>query len=185
MITPAHGNWKWETENWRRFRFLFSSFEFVLFVCLGTGYAAAQAAAEYGGAVSSAGARAASIPALKIPPLVSPPDKSPSAHLTARAAQDVEAANRKALEARAGKDAAKLMLRSEPDKAWVRIDGKPVGRTPLLLIMAPGIYKVEMEGTGMESGHRQVDLLPKETREVVLALESRYPTHVQLRWHSQ
>ena len=55
-------------------------------------------------------------------------------------------ANRKALEDQAGKNAAKLMLRSVPDKSSVRIDGKPVGKTPLLLIVQPGVYVVEMEG---------------------------------------
>ncbi len=160
----------------------------ALLVSLGASYAAAQAAAEYGGAVATAGARVASIPfpKVQIQSPVIPQGKSGSVHLTARPpAEDVEAANRKALEARAGKDAAKLMLRSEPSKASVRIDGTPVGRTPLLLIVPPGVYKVEMEGLSTELGHRQVDLLPKETREVVLALEPRYPTHVRLTWHSQ
>jgi hypothetical protein len=153
----------------------------ALLVCLSPSRATAQAAAEYGGAVSSAGARVTAMQPSKIQPAVVP---NTSAHLATRPAEDTQAANRKALESRAGKDAAKLMLRSEPDKAWVRIDGKAVGRTPLLLIVAPGVYKVEMEGTGMES-HRQVDLLPKEGREVLLSLQSRYPSHVQLRWHAQ
>ena len=76
------------------------------------------------------------------------------------------------------------MLRSEPSKASVRVDGKPVGQTPLLLMVAPGVYKVEMEGLSTQVARQQVDLLPKETREVLLALQSRYPTHVQLRWQA-
>jgi hypothetical protein len=183
MMTPTFGNWKLETGNWFRFQFLFSSLRFLLFVCLGSSHAAAQAAAEYGAAVASAGARVAPIQPSKIRVPALPQDKS--AHLTARPTEDTEAANRKALESRAGKDAAKLMLRSEPDKVWVRIDGKPVGRTPLLIIVPPGAYRVEMERTGMESGQRQVALLPKETREVMLALQPRYPTHVQVTWHHQ
>jgi hypothetical protein len=75
------------------------------------------------------------------------------------------------------------MLRSVPKSARVQIDGKVVGNTPLLVIVAPGVYKVEMDGPNMESGQRKVDLLPKETREVVLALKPRYPTHIQLSWH--
>jgi hypothetical protein len=95
--------------------------------------------------------------------------------------QDVETANRKALESRAGKDAAKLMLRSAPDPGSVRIDGKPIGKTPLLVILPPGVYQVEVEG-GPRAGYgrRQVDLLPKETREVVLDLKPRYPTYMVL-----
>ncbi len=158
----------------------------ALLACLSASYAAAQAAAEYGASVAGAGGRVAAIPFPKTQTAL-PPDKSGSVHLTAPAhpAEDTEAANRKALEARAGKDAAKLMLRSEPSKASVRIDGKPVGKTPLLLIVPPGVYKVEMEGLSTELGRRQVDLLPKETREVALTLEPRYPTHVRLTWHTQ
>jgi hypothetical protein len=92
-----------------------------------------------------------------------------------------EAANRKALEDQAGKDAAKLMLRSKPDKSSVRVDGKPVGTTPLLLIVRPGVYLVEMEGGSRDDyGRRQVDLLPKEAREVTLDLQARYPASIRL-----
>lgn len=167
--------------------------ELVLLLCLGVSYAAAQAAAEYGGAVAATGARTLAVPfpKVQIPPV--PDSKSSSAHLTVPVDRtlpthpvgETEALNRKALEARAGKDPAKVMLRSEPNKASVRVDGKPVGQTPLLLILAPGVYKVEMEGLSTEVARQQVDLLPKETREVVLTLKARYPTHVQLRWHSQ
>ena len=91
-----------------------------------------------------------------------------------------KAANRKALEDQAGKNAAKLMLRSVPDKGSVRVDGKPVGKTPLLLIVPPGVYVVEMDGgSRMGYAHRQVDLLPKEAREVMLNLQPRYPAYVQ------
>ena len=94
---------------------------------------------------------------------------------------DTETANRKALEDQAGKNAAKLMLRSVPDKSSVRIDGKPVGTTPLLLVMPPGVYVVEMEGGPRKAyGRRQVDLLPKESREVVLDLKPRYPVSLNL-----
>jgi hypothetical protein len=92
-----------------------------------------------------------------------------------------ETANRKALEDQAGKNAAKLMLRSVPDKSSVRIDGKPVGKTPLLLVVPPGVYVVEMEGgPRMSYGRQQVDLLPKEAREVLVELQPRYPTSISL-----
>jgi hypothetical protein len=93
----------------------------------------------------------------------------------------VEAANRKALEDEAGRNAGKLMLRSVPDKSPVLINGKPVGKTPLLLIVRPGVYVVEMEG-GPRAGYgrQQVDLLPKENREVLIKLQPRYPAYVRL-----
>ena len=87
-----------------------------------------------------------------------------------------EVSNRRALEQQAGKDAAKLTLKSAPPNAIVRIDGKPVGQTPLQLTLAPANYKVELEGPWMESGHQQVTLLPQETREVELSL-SQPPSH--------
>jgi len=139
-------------------------------VCLGAGNAAAQAIVEYGGAVATVGG---SVPAAQ---------KPVSAHLPSASLQDIACVNRQALEAQAGKDAAKLMLRSVPKSAWVRIDGKAVGKTPMLLRVAPGVHKVEMEGGQRESGQRQVKLVPKETREIQLTLESHYPTHVEVSW---
>jgi hypothetical protein len=143
-----------------------------------SGLLRAQAAVEYGGAVSKSATIA--LPAKSLVPADS--EKTASlAHLPPHAAGSTEEANRRALESHAGKDGAKLMLRSVPTKADVRIDGKLVGTTPLLLVLAPGAYKVTLDGERMSSAQRQVDLLPRETREVVLPLESRYPAHIQLR----
>ena len=83
--------------------------------------------------------------------------------------------NRKALEQRAGKDAAKLVLQSVPSNALIYIDGMFVGRTPLLLIVPPAKYKVEMHGQRDGFGERLIGLLPKETQQLTLTLELRYP----------
>jgi len=147
-------------------------------MALGSGFLRAQAAAEYGGAASRSAVTA--LPASK----VVPSDLGKTANLThipARGRESAEDVNRHALETHAGKDAAKLMLRSAPTRAQVRIDGKLVGRTPLLLILAPGAYNVSLDGERMSSAEKRVDVLPRETREVLLPLESRYPAHVQLR----
>jgi len=143
-----------------------------LAVCLAAGNAAAQAIVEYGGAVASGSLSSTAA------------GKTASVQQPMRTVVDAVAANRRALEARAGKDAAKLMLRSVPNRASVWIEGKEVGITPLQLIVAPGVYKVEMKGRQMDFGRKQVDLHPKETREVLVTLESRYPSHVELSWHS-
>ena len=150
--------------------------------------AEAQATAEYGHAVAGAAANVtglakqvdSALSTGKKPGSTLPPDKSSGAAPPTGAA--LVAANRRALEQRAGKDAAKLTLKSIPAKASVRIDGKTVGLTPLLLTLAPGAYKVEMEGPRMELGKQQVELRPQETREVELRLSSapRYPTHIRL-----
>jgi hypothetical protein len=164
----------------------------MVFLCASS--AAAQAVVEYAGAVSAVGGGAASLgklsPAhLPIGSLTSSltttetrAEQTPSAHLPLRDVEDVMGGNRRALEAKAGKDAAKMMLRSQPDGAWVFINGKGVGKTPLLLILAPGVYRVEMHIAQRESSQNQVDLLPKETREVLLTLAARYPNRVEVSW---
>ncbi len=155
----------------------------ALGVLIGLGSAWAQAAAEYAAATAktgAAGTQAAS--AAKKVVFPSPPQKDPQfQHLVARTAEPIDETNRRALEKHAGKDAGKLLLRSVPNGAQVWIDGELVGSTPLLLILAPGNYRVEMRGPQMEFGQRKVDLLPQEKREFVLALEQRYPAHVRLR----
>ena len=165
-------------------------------VCLGASFASAQALGEYAGAVSAVGGSASSLGKLSTARLPvgsltaslsragtdTPVEQTPSAHLPLRVAEDVVGGNRRALEAKAGKDAAKVMLRSQPDGAWVLIDGKGVGRTPLLLILAPGVYKVEMQITQWEPSQKQLDLLAKETREVVLTLAPLYPRRLEVSW---
>jgi len=99
----------------------------------------------------------------------------------ASAASSAGEANRKALEQRAGKDGAKLILHSVPDGAMVYIGGMLVGRAPLQLIVAPGKYTVEMRGSRGEFGERLVGVLPNETQPLTLTLTSRYPANIKLR----
>jgi len=87
-------------------------------------------------------------------------------------------ANRKALEQQAGPDAAKMQLRSVPGHATIYVDGMLVGMAPQLLALSPGKHKVEMRGQNQETAERLVGLLPKETQEVTLKLEVRYPTSI-------
>ncbi|MCZ6492338.1 MAG: PEGA domain-containing protein [Acidobacteria bacterium] len=152
--------------------------------------ASAQAAAEYAGAVSTMGAAGTQAQAEAAKKIVFPPSpqkKSQSSHLGAQTLRaqtmdkPLEATNRLVLEQRAGKNAGKLLLRSVPNRAQVWIDGKRIGSTPLLLILAPGKYKVKMEGSRKAFAQKQVDLQPQERQEVVLNLEQRYPSHLRLR----
>ena len=157
----------------------------VVVVLLGAGTASGQAAAEYAGAAARASVAAQGAKKMNVvPSLPSSQKKSGFAHSVASTSEAAEDTNRRALEekaGKAGKDAAKLMLRSVPTGAKVQIDGKVVGKTPLLLILAPGSYKVQMHGPRKEFGRQRVGLLPRESREVLLPLQSRYPTHVRLR----
>lgn len=72
-------------------------------------------------------------------------------------------------------------MRSFPDRAQVFVDGAYVGRTPLLLIVAPGKYNIEMRGQREATGKRTVELAAKETQEIALTLTPRYPSHVATR----
>lgn len=149
--------------------------------------ASAQAAAEYAGALSIGAAVTQPQAERKIVFPPSPQKKSQSSHLVAQTLRaqtmdkPLEATNRLVLEQGAGKNAGKLLLRSVPNRAQVWIDGKRIGSTPLLLILAPGKYKVKMEGSRKAFAQKQVDLQPQERQEVVLNLEQRYPSHLRLR----
>jgi hypothetical protein len=107
--------------------------------------------------------------------------QSKSTYVTAPNGDAADKVNRKALEDRAGPDGGKLLVRSVPSASRVFVDDKYVGHTPLLLIVAPGKYKVQVLGPGEESGERIVDLGAKETQQVALTLTARYPDHVAAR----
>lgn len=160
----------------------------ALLACLSAHPAAAQATIEYGNVATGAGTGAAGL-GNRVGSALSQGTKPASAAASRKRAAAVDEpeynpadANRRALEQRAGQDAAKLSFKSVPANAVVRIDGKPVGKTPLLMSLAPGTYQIEMEGPRMESGKQQLTLGTKETREIELHLSPapRYPDHITL-----
>lgn len=153
-------------------------------VCLAPVVSHAQAAAEAAATTSGAAGMTAAIGS-KLP--ASLPSALPATSVNAaagplpmgvREGPAVEEANRKAFEQRAGKDGAKLLLRSEPSQALIYVEGKSVGVTPLLLLVAPGKYHVEMRGQHQEFGGGDVDLAANQTREYLLTLTPRFVTSV-------
>ncbi|MGH9496177.1 MAG: PEGA domain-containing protein [Candidatus Sulfotelmatobacter sp.] len=143
------------------------------------GTAKGQAAAEYAGATSVSATTAAE-KSVMIPAPSKPVVPKASRHLVIPTGPPPEVVNRKALEKTAGEDASKLLLRSTPSSVQVWVDGKFVGNTPMLLIVAPGKYQVEMRGQRLEPARQTVALLPRETREVVFKMPVRYPTTVSI-----
>lgn len=178
---------------------LWHAAELSLLLILASSCVYAQAAAEYGGATSGiAGSingsnlmKKVSVPDLgsnstQPSVLMSQPTNTSGAnpnYIFDSMKQGSVAENRKDLEQRAGKNAAKLMLRSSPTNADVKIDGKPVGKTPILLVVSPGQYDVAMNGPRMDHAEQKVDLLPNETREFLLPLKQLYPTIVKIQLH--
>lgn len=101
-----------------------------------------------------------------------------SAFMVARKGPPPEEVNRKELEDNAGPEGGKLMLRSVPSGADIFINGRLVGQTPMLLVVAPGKYRIDMRGHRQESASKTVALLAKDTQTVVIPLDQRYPSQV-------
>lgn len=142
--------------------------------------AQAQAMAEAGTLTSRSATTAAS--AQPVSPAMTPATPpAKSEHLTARTGAPPDETNRKDFEGNAGENAGKLLFRSVPSGAEIFINGLLVGRTPLLMVIAPGKYNVEMRGSRQESGHVVIGVLPKETQTVMLKLNERYPASLVLR----
>lgn len=157
----------------------------MLLALLGLNAQSAQAQAAAGSAVTSSnssmaaqGAKVVNPPSLTVP---NPSDQTSSPHLLARTGPPAEEVNRKDFEDNAGAGASRLLLRSEPSGAAVFVNNILVGRTPLLMVIAPGKYNIDMRGSRLASGHRTVGLMPKETQTVLIHLNQRYPASVLTR----
>jgi len=115
------------------------------------------------------------------PTIAAPTSKASSPYLVARSGPTPEEVNRRDFEDNAGKDAGKLLLRSIPTGAEVFLNDRLVGRTPLLMLVAPGKYTIDMRGPRQQSGHSVVGLMPKQTQTVAIDLKQRYPTSISVR----
>lgn len=153
----------------------------VSVVFTGCGVVKGQATGQYSGGSSVAAGNTSQSNATKWTPATPAKEHSTPTHLPASASPAPEIANRQAIEQRAGKDGAKLLLRSVPSGARVWIDGAFVGNTPTLLLVAPGRYLLEMRGERFDFAARVINALPSETRDVTLQLAVRYPTRVSTR----
>jgi PEGA domain len=145
---------------------------------LGFQSARAQALAEAAGTTSVTGGTTAAVAKTMTFPAENKTSTSP--HLAASSGPAPQVVNRRALEEHAGPNAAKLLIRATPAVSQVWIDDKIVGSTPMLLVLAPGKYRVTFRGPRMESGAQSVDLLPRETRELALHLATLYPDRVRV-----
>ncbi len=73
------------------------------------------------------------------------------------------------------------MLHSVPTGAQIFVNGFYVGRAPLLLLLAPEKYNLEMRGQRQDIGQRTISLKPAETQEIVVTLAPKYPGKVTIR----
>lgn len=140
--------------------------------------ACAQAIAEAAGATSVAATAVGAAKPIMLPTLPGVATTTASQHLVAASGPPAQELNVREFQAKAGKDAGKVLLRATPAAMQIWINGKIVGKTPLLLVLAPGKYEVEMRGARGESGKITVGLLPHETREVLVKMQSLYPARV-------
>jgi hypothetical protein len=150
----------------------------------------AQDVAEAAAATSNSGVAASSI---KMPPFTTTMPNTPpgpmagpsngsggSAYMIAPSGPPADVVNRKDLEDNAGPNPGKLMLRSLPSGADIFVNERLVGRTPLLLVVAPGKYTIRMRGERQDTGSQTVGLMPKETQTVVITLKERYPSSIRI-----
>ena len=135
-----------------------------------------QAIAEAAGATSVSAAAASSVkpPQIPVPGMAG----APSQHVITPSGPPPQEVNVSNFQSHAGKDAGKVLLRATPAEAQIWVNGKIVGKTPMLLVLAPGKYQIEMRGARGETGTGSVDLLPHETREVLIKLHQLYPGRV-------
>ena len=106
--------------------------------------------------------------------------QSTSPHILERSGPPPDEVNRKEFEDNAGEKGGKLLLRSVPTGADVFVNDLLVGRTPLLMVIAPGRYKIEMRGARDDSGRANVGVMPNESRTVAIELKQRYPSSISL-----
>ena len=66
-----------------------------------------------------------------------------------------------------------LLVYTDPPGAAVRIDGKPRGRTPYHLTLAPGIYRVSISLDGYAPDEQEVEMNMAGTRLVDVVLQTR------------
>jgi len=138
-----------------------------------------QAIAEAAGATSVSAAAASSIKPPQTPvPAFPGVTGTPSQHIIAPSGPPPQEVNVSNFQSHAGKDAGKVLLRATPAEAQIWVNGKIVGKTPMLLVLAPGKYQIEMRSARGETGTGSVDLLPHETREVLIKLHQLYPGRV-------
>jgi PEGA domain len=139
----------------------------------------AQAMAESGTLTSNSAVAAQSAKAPSTT-MATPAVQSSSPHLLSRTGPPPSELNRKDFEDNAGENAGRVLFRSVPDGAEIFINDLVVGRTPLLLDIAPGKYKVEMHGPRQETGGATVGVLSKETQTVMVNLKQRYPASISI-----
>src|ERR1019366_8635340 len=108
---------------------------------LGTDGVKAQALAESGSMASHSSITARTA---KSPAVTNPEKPSVSPHLPQQTGPAPDQKNRQDFEDNAGENAGKVLLRSVPSGAEIFINDLFVGHTPLLLVIAPGRYTIDM-----------------------------------------
>jgi PEGA domain len=148
---------------------------FIGFCFLCAQYAFAQDTAEYGAAAANAGT------VVQNAPRPAPDLQSSATHLPVKTGPAPQEVNRKEFEDNAGAKAGKIFFRSAPNGADVFLNDLLIGQTPLLVLLAPGKYRVYMRGPREESGRRDIGVLPSRTETVSINLSQKYPAAVSIR----
>ena len=171
----------YKREGWRNMHRIMP---LTLLVLIGAAPAWPQGAAEYASITSAATAAIVRAKSSQEVNLFSPPKikkKGTSPHLLIPTNLSAEAGTKPRRAEGTEEDMGSLLLRSVPKGAQIWIDGKLMGTTPLLLILAPDRYNIEVLGKRMEHVKKQVNLRANERQQLMFSPSPRYPRRVHLR----
>ena len=147
-----------------------------------SGQTAGEASASMGNSGVSAQTSTSRAPASRSSNARNSSRHGASASLTVPSGPPADEVNRKKFEESARKNAGKVLFRSVPSGASIFLNHLFVGRTPLLLFVAPGKYDVQIRDEGERSVRRALAVAPKQSQTMVIGMKQQYPSSVSLRW---
>jgi hypothetical protein len=141
---------------------------------------------------NSAGAAASAriqMPTMNLPSSAPSAGSSPSApadpaYISGPTPDQIAKSDRQFFIDHSGPDAAQISLRALPDRAYVWIDAKFVGPTPLDLKLSPGHHQVLVRAPNMRDSIQDTDLAAKQILPISVALEPAYQSQVTIHWPS-
>jgi hypothetical protein len=139
----------------------------------------AQAAVEYGGATSVSAGAVSAKPGVFTPGAGG--SVNHSVFLAKPSGTPPEQLNREWFAKQAGKEGAQLTIDATPAQTSVWIDGKFVGKAPLMLTLAAGKHHLSLLGPRQEHAERDVNIVGGKNDRLTIRLQETYPSAVAIR----
>src|SRR5689334_10833180 len=78
-------------------------------------------------------------------------------------------------------DLVPVTIMSDPAEAWIAVEAAPSGRTPAVLKLSPGQYRLQVKAVGFETWDQEITVLPGQTATVKAELKPRVKTELSKR----